>query len=312
MESMVPSMRLNLKPNKWGIILDQGVTLVGDYPYLITLRQLHYLLVMTPNIDYHNDQSHYKRLSSLTAEARRQGVFPTLLDQTREIHQVNHWASPQDAMAALIEGYRLDRTRDQDHLVVLGGEKATLLAQLESWFDDLGMPVVLLRGYGSQTYVDDIRHMILRDGRKPVLIYAGDFDPSGEDILRDFLARCGVFDSDNVVRIAIEDHQIAGLGLVVNSGKPEDPRTPGFVERYRDLHAAHDLGFERMAAVRIGGSMVSQPTPIQVEVEAIAPDVLRGLYQAAIDRFWDTSLYEAVVAQEEIDRDTLGGLSEGL
>jgi hypothetical protein len=35
------------------------------------------------------------------------------------------------------------------------------------------------------TYFDDVSDMLDRDDRPTVLIYAGDFDPSGEDILRD-------------------------------------------------------------------------------------------------------------------------------
>src|SRR5213079_1187012 len=101
-------------------------------------------------------------------------TFPALLDQTRETHQANSWDDPADALRSLTAQYRLDRTDGQSNLLVLAGEKATLLAQLEAWFDNLGLPIVLLRGYGSQTYVDDVRSMVDRDGREPVLIYAGD------------------------------------------------------------------------------------------------------------------------------------------
>ena len=38
---------------------------------------------------------------------------------------------------------------------------------------------------------------------------------------------------------------------------------------------------------------------VQVELDALPPDVLRQLYQDAIDRFWDRSKYEVVVEQEE-------------
>jgi hypothetical protein len=41
----------------------------------------------------------------------------------------------------------------------LAGEKATLLAQLAAWFDPLGAPIVLLRGYGSQTYLDNVTYI---------------------------------------------------------------------------------------------------------------------------------------------------------
>ena len=77
---------------------------------------------------------------------------------------------------------------------MLGGEKATLLVQLESWFMDLGFPIVLLKGYGSQTYLDDVAERIRDDCRDVVLTSAGDFDASGKDILRDFVNAVPVSD----------------------------------------------------------------------------------------------------------------------
>ena len=41
------------------------------------------------------------------------------------------------------------------------------------------------------------------------------------------------------------------------------------------------------------------------ELDALPPDVLRGLYQAALDELWDTSAYQRVLAQEEHERQTL-------
>jgi hypothetical protein len=49
------------------------------------LRQLHYRLVAAGANGYQNTQSDYKRLSSLTAEARRDGWFPSLSDRTRGV-----------------------------------------------------------------------------------------------------------------------------------------------------------------------------------------------------------------------------------
>jgi hypothetical protein len=87
-----------------------------------------------------------------------------------------------------------------------------------------------------------------------VLVYTGDFDPSGEDIARDFVERVGVF--DDVVRVAVNADQIVSLGLSPMPGKTSDARAAGFVARHGQL--------------------------VQVEVEAVHPDTLHELYQAAI------------------------------
>jgi hypothetical protein len=44
---------------------------------------------------------------------------------------------------------------------------------------------------------------------------------------------------------------------------------------------------------------------VQVEVEALDPVALRGLYQAAIGRYWDDEAYAAVLHQEDNDRERL-------
>lgn len=258
-------------------ILPAAANLVNGYPYPITLRQLHYLMVADPAIQYANTASDYSALSRETAKARRELWFPSLLDQTRQTYRHAHWNNPTDAMASLARQYRRDRTEGQPNMVVLGGEKATLLAQLQAWFGGLGLPVVLLRGYASQTYADDVAEMVTDDGRPAVLVYAGDFDPSGEDILRDFTKRCDVFGA--VEHVAVDQSQIATFGLVPNPGKTTDTRAKAFTVRHGQL--------------------------IQVEVEAINPNDLRTLYQDEIDVYWDQVVYDAVLVQETADRDRL-------
>jgi hypothetical protein len=266
----------------WAPIIDAARLIVFGYTYLITLRQLHYRLVMSPGLGYDNTEQDYKRLSALTAQGRRDGSFPSLLDQTREIVTQPHWASP--AAYIMAESFMRDRTAGQDWLIVLGGEKATLLAQLQNWYSDFHFPIVLLRGYGSQTYVDDVSQFALHDGRKAVLIYAGDHDPSGEDILRDFTERCPHFDA--VEHIAILPGQIAQFGLPMNPGTATDSRAGRFI-------ATHGyLG--------------------QVEVEALPPDDLQALYQAQIDAYWDETLYQNVLDQEKSDKALLREVQSAL
>jgi hypothetical protein len=44
---------------------------------------------------------------------------------------------------------------------------------------------------------------------------------------------------------------------------------------------------------------------VQVELDALPPDVLRGLYQDAINAFWDRAKYEVVLEREERERQAL-------
>ena len=122
-----------------------------------------------------------------------------------------------------------------------------------------------------------------RQDRPAVLLYAGDFDPSGEDIDRDFVDRVAGF--ADVRRIALVADQIERYQLPPNPGKATDSRAQRFSERHGQL--------------------------VQVELDALDPSVLRTLYQEALDAFWDTSAFHAVLEEETTDRAELTALAIG-
>ncbi len=227
----------------------------------------------------------YKRLSDLTAQARRAGDFPALIDRGRSIRRYRSFASARQGLDWLARIYRLDRTAGQDVSLYLGVEKAGMVVQLQSWFGDLGVPVLALGGYSSQTYVDDVARDARWQDRPAVLLYAGDFDPSGEDIDRDFIERSACW--AKVIRVALTAEQVRGYRLPVNPGKATDSRAGGFIERHGTL--------------------------MQVELDALDPDDLRSLFETALSGYWDTSAYEAVLDREQDDlrrlRDPAGGVA---
>jgi hypothetical protein len=266
----------------WPGIVDQAAGIVRSYDTSVTLRQLFYRLVSALLIP--NTTGAYKRLSDVTAKARRAGTFPDLIDRGRDIHRWACWRDPEHALDDAVSCYRLDRTEGQDVSLYLGVEKAGMVIQLQSWFGDLGVPILALGGYGSQSYVDVVRTDTERSVRPAILIYAGDFDPSGEDIDRDFTARTGCW--DQVIRVALSAEQVTDYELPINPGKTTDSRAAGFIERHGQL--------------------------MQVELDALPPETLHALFQDAVDRFWDVSIYSAVLDREADDVTRLRTAQQGL
>lgn len=256
----------------WGHVLDRAAALHGEYDTRVTLRQLFYRLVAAELLP--NTTSAYKGLSARTAEARRRGTFPELSDRTRSIHCGQTFTGPDQARRWLAGIYRRDRTEGQDVSVYVGVEKAGLVAQLEAWFSDYGLPVLALGGYASQSFVDQVRRDVERQGRPAVLLYGGDFDPSGEDIDRDFVERSGCW--SEVVRVALDADQVDTYGLPPAMGKATDSRASAFVARHGHL--------------------------VQVELDALPPDELRGLYATAIAARWDDDTYRQTLATEVAER----------
>lgn len=51
---------------------------------------------------------------------------------------------------------------------------------------------------------------------------------------------------------------------------------------------------------------------MQVELDAVDPGVLRGLYQRVIDRYWDAAAFRAALASEKQHRAVLRRLAADL
>jgi hypothetical protein len=265
----------------WPALLERAAAIVHSYDTLVTLRQLFYRLVAALLLP--NTTNAYKSLSRYTADARRTGAFPALMDRGRTIHRYQTFTSAAAARRWLQVIYRRDRTEGQTVSLYLGVEKAGIVAQLQEWFGDLGVPVLALGGYSSQTYEADVVADTIAGKRPAVLIYAGDHDPSGEDIDRDFIAKTDCW--DDVRRVALTAAQAAQYALPPQLGKATDSRARGFIARHGQL--------------------------VQVELDALPPNILRDLFATAIAEFWDTTRYQQALAREAAERRTLGRTRSG-
>ncbi|MPZ18114.1 MAG: hypothetical protein GEV06_09410 [Luteitalea sp.] len=164
-------------PEAWGSLLADAARIVKGYDTPVTLRQLFYRLVSAGVL--RNTRAEYTQLSHRTAAARRAGTFPALMDRNRRIDRPVTFTSVADARRWLASLYRRDRTEGQAVSVYLAIEKAGLVAQLRAWFGDLGLPVLPLGGYSSESFESEVVDDVRGQGRSAVLLYAGDFDPSG-------------------------------------------------------------------------------------------------------------------------------------
>lgn len=260
----------------WSAVLDDARELVATYTQQVTLRQLYYRLVSTGAIP--NSAAAYKHLSAKTAAARRAGQFPDLVDRGREITRPFAFTSTEQARNWLADTYRRNRTEGQPFAVWIVLEKDAIAALLSNWFGEpLGLPVVALRGYGSQSIADLVRRDIAHDRRPAICLYAGDHDPSGVDIERDFLARTDCWHTHR--RIALTADQVIEHQLPPMPGKATDSRAVRFTAEHGRL--------------------------VQVEVDALDPTVLRQMFTDAITPWWSTTAYQAVLDAETADRDEL-------
>jgi hypothetical protein len=202
-----------------------------------------------------------------------------LIDNVRQIHLAPGYADPAELLAAVPELYRRDRTQGQPRAVWLGAEKDTLRTLLADWVEPYGIPVLILRGFSSESYVQRVREHLAAEDRPRVLGFIGDHDASGEAILADWLQRTGPGAWTTVERIALTHEQVTANALPPAPGKARDPRWPAFARRYG----------------------LDPAVPVQWEVEALDPAALQGLVLAAVDRHIDRAQLQRVIDAEDVD-----------
>lgn len=255
--------------------LEQGLRL--------TLRQLYYQLVtrnLIPNVE-----RSYKNLSSLVSDARLAGVmdWDAIEDRVRQPHIPLEFHDLEHRIATAIQNYRLPRWATQPSYAELWVEKDALAGVLSPLASKYHVTLMVNRGYSSQSamYESAKRFMEVQDGeRQLVLFYLGDFDPSGEDMVRDIRERLemfGVVDLD-VQKLALTKTQIRQYNPPPNPAKITDPRAAAYIEAHGDK---------------------------SWEVDALPPEVLSRIIRLAFDEIIDVDAMAEIVAREDADKKKL-------
>jgi len=175
-----------------------------------------------------------QRVYRLLRVAREQGDIPWewIVDETRELEICSTWTDPAAFVRTVSRAYRRDFWQQQPHRVLVVSEKGTVRGVLAPVLNELGVGFRVMHGFSSATAVYDIAQD--DDGRPLIILYVGDYDPSGmfmsEVDLPERLANYGG-DHVRVKRIALtEEHH--DLPSFPASDKKKDPRYRWFVENY--------------------------------------------------------------------------------
>lgn len=160
--------------------------------YTLTLRQLYYQLVARDIIPNHDKV--YKKMSGLKDEAVYGGLIDwgVFEDRGRVPHTPYYENGVAEALERTIECYRLDRQENQNVHVEVWTEKDAISSILKRVTDKYGITLVVNKGYTSSTaiygayerFTEKINH-----DKKVKILYFGDHDPSGLDMVRDIRER---------------------------------------------------------------------------------------------------------------------------
>jgi hypothetical protein len=178
-----------------------------------------------------------QRVYRLLRIARERGMIPWhwIVDETRELEQVASWANPAAYARAVVRCYRRDHWNQQPVRVEVWSEKGTVRGVLAPVLDRYGVGFRVMHGFSGATTIYDVAQD--DDGRPLIVLYIGDYDPSGlcmsEHDLPNRLDEYGGEHVD-IRRIALTLEHLDDLPSFAASDKKKDPRYKWFVENYGD------------------------------------------------------------------------------
>jgi len=260
----------------------------------LTVRQVFYRLIGAHG--YPKTERFYARLCEHVANARRAQVIPFLAirDDGVSVIQSEHYAD-MDAFWTRIrdmgESYTRDRLAHQDRYIEVWCEAAGMQPQLARVANAYSIGVFSSSGFDSLTAKYDISRRIIDEAKPAVILHLGDCDPSGESIYRALAADVRAFViADRLYaaldvdfrRVALTERQVQRYRLPTAPPKPSDSRS------------------------RRWGSRET------CQLEALPPDRIAALLQAAIEELIDHEQFERDGQLESWEREQIAyALPEG-
>lgn len=246
----------------------------------VTLRQLYYRLVAgSEGPPIPNNLRSYKRVGDVVNNGRLGGFidWDAIEDRVREPSFPGEFSDLDSLAQAAMSSFRLPRRADQPKHIEIATEKDALSGVLAPLASEYHVTMVVNRGYTSQSamYQAALRYQsAIMNDKEVVLLYVGDHDPSGLDMVRDIKTRMKMFGITRglkVERVALTWAQIEEYEPPENPVKPKDVRTPKYREEFG----------ERCW-----------------EVDALPPEVLDALIRKAIEKHTDKRKLNAAIKRE--------------
>jgi len=258
----------------------------------MTLRQVHYRLVSRDDVYYRNTQADYDSLSQWLRDERLAGNIPWewMEDRLRRPREIDMWSDLIDFMEAVRVTYRRDVWSTQPQYLEVWLEKDALSGIFQEALDEYGVTLNVGRGFDGWSSVKQAADRY-GDGEGVTVLYFGDFDPSGEDMVRSLRERLAHPDLPNrgsepvIVKCALTFNDITDYNLPPDFTKTTDSRRAAFVAQYGD---------------------------VAVELDALPVDVLRERLVSEVESRMDLEALEATKEEQRHENLRLGRLIDEL
>jgi hypothetical protein len=218
------------------IALIQAMHTIAEQTQPITGRGVGYKLFtqkLIPSMSRRDMRVVYR----LLLLARERGIIPWnwIVDETRGIERVATWDDPEDYARSVAESYRREFWNQQPHRIQVWSEKGTVRGVLAPVLNKYQVGFNPVHGFNSATNTYEAAQD--DDGRDLIVLYVGDYDPSGMYMSEaDLPKRLAQYGGDHIElrRIALTADQVGSLPSFPASDKTKDTRYRWFVNRYGD------------------------------------------------------------------------------
>jgi hypothetical protein len=252
----------------------------------MTVRQVYSQLVSRQVIK--NSRGLYQAVSDLLVQARKERLIPWewIEDRLRRPLEVAMWENLADFAATATAAYRRNVWTTQPAYLEVWLEKDALSGFFQDALDSDGVTCKVGRGYDGWS---SLHHAGARYQDEPngvTVLYFGDFDPSGEDMVRSLQERLGFFwDAVEIIKCALTLEDIAQYQWPPDFTKTTDTRRAAFVAKYGD---------------------------VAVELDALPVDVLVARLISEVEARMDLDALAVVRDAEREDRARLREILENL
>lgn len=215
-------------------IVEEARSILEEY-HPMTVRQVYYQLVSRQVIK--NNRSQYQAVSNALVAARQDGAIPWkwIEDRMRLPHTVEMWEDLADFSETVVQAYRRDTWASQPAYLEVWLEKDALSGLFESVLRPYGVTLNVGRGYdGWSSLYNAARRFQGKEGA--TILYYGDLDPSGEDMVRSLRDRLAFFGcGPEIIKCALTLEDVREHNLPPALAKTTDTRRAAYVDKFGDL-----------------------------------------------------------------------------
>ncbi len=246
-----------------------------------------------------------KKVSRLCVIAREEGRIPWewIVDSTRQEERVATWDDPMSYADTVQRAYRKNKWEAQPKHVSVWSEKSTVEGTLRPVLKEYEVPFQVLHGWSGATPVMDAVQANLNREQETLILYVGDYDPSGMGMseldlpkrlarytssdpsdkdwdasqIEDMLDRSGL----EIRRIALTENHTRILGSATR-----------FPVRDKKSDSRHDW-------------FMANHGEFCWELDALSPNDLRQCVEASIVAELDSDTWNRYVAVEKAERQAI-------